>query len=124
MLCHWLFDRSQQYPGMIAVVISSDGPHNALSKEELVTQVCAEIHRVLPDFPDHADEGFVIREKRATFECTVDNHRLRPESKTAIPGLWLCNDYIANDYPATLEGAIRNGEHCAEQVLSYINAMV
>ena len=111
-----------QYPGMIAVVISSDGPHEKMSKEALVQHVCAEVHQLLPDFPEKANEGFVIREKRATFECTVENHRSRPECQTAIPGLWLTGDYIANDYPATLEGAIRNGEHCADLLLSSLTS--
>ena len=122
MTSHWLFDRGQQHPGMIAVVISSTGPHEKLSKDELVSHVCKEVHQLLPQYPTHADEGFVIREKRATFECTVENHRRRPHCETDIPGLWLCNDYVANPYPATLEGAIRNGEDCAQRVLSYINA--
>ena len=117
-MSHWLFDRSQQHPGMIAVVISSDGPHEKMSKEALVQHVCAEVHQLLPDLPEKANEGFVIREKRATFECTVENHRSRPECQTTIPGLWLTGDYIANDYPATLEGAIRNGKHCADLLLS------
>ena len=121
-MSHWLFDRSVQHPGMIAVVISSDGPHEKLSKEALVEHVCAEVHQLLPDFPEKADEGFVIREKRATFECTVESHRDRPECVTAVPGLWLTGDYIASDYPATLEGAIRNGEHCAQLLLSHLTS--
>lgn len=121
-MSHWLFDRSQQHPGMIAVVISSDGPHEKMSKETLVQHVCAEIHPLLPDFPENANEGFVIREKRATFECTVENHKHRPECQTEIQGLWLTGDYIANDYPATLEGTIRNGEHCADLLLSSLTS--
>jgi len=80
------------------------------------------VHQLLPDFPEKADEGFVIREKRATFECTVESHRDRPECVTAVPGLWLTGDYIASDYPATLEGAIRNGEHCAQLLLSHLTS--
>lgn len=121
-MSHWLFDRSEQHPGMIAVVISSDGAHEKLSKEVLVQHVCDEIHQLLPEFPGKADEGFVIREKRATFECTVENHRNRPKCNTTILGLWLAGDYIANDYPATLEGAIRNGEHCAQLLLTNLTS--
>ena len=122
MISHWLFDRSQQHPGLIAVVISSDGPHEKLSKDALVEHVCNEVHQLLPDFPEKAEEGFVIRERRATFECTVENHRQRPACKTSLPGLWLTGDYIENDYPATLEGAIRNGEHCAKLLLSHLTS--
>jgi len=121
-MSHWLFDRSQQHPGMMAVVISSSGRHDQMSKEVLVQHVCEEVHQFLPNFPAKADEGFVIREKRATFECTVDNHQNRPSCKTRIPGLWLAGDYIMNDYPATLEGAIRNGERCAKLLLSHLTS--
>jgi len=121
-MSHWLFDRSQQHPGMIAVVISAAGPHDKMAKEALVRHVCGEVHQLLPNFPEKADEGFVIREKRATFECTVDNHKNRPACRTQIPGLWLTGDYIMNDYPATLEGAIRNGEHCAKLLLSHLTS--
>ncbi len=121
-MSHWLFDRSQQHPGMMAVVISATGPHDTMSKEALVQHVCMEVHQLLPDFPDKADEGFVIREKRATFECTVANHQNRPACKTRIPGLWLTGDYIMNAYPATLEGAIRNGEQCAKLLLSHLTS--
>jgi len=121
-LSHWLFDRSQQHPGMVAVVVSSSGPHEKMSKEALVQHVCEEIHQLLPTLPNKANEGFVIREKRATFECTVENHRNRPRCQTKIPGLWLTGDYILNDYPATLEGAIRNGEHSANLLLSHLTS--
>lgn len=119
---HWLFDRGQQYPGLIAVVISSTGPHEKMTKDALVQHVCDEIHQFFPSFPDSALEGFVIKEKRATFECTVNNHQQRPECRTNLPGLWLTGDYISNIYPATLEGAVRNGEECAGQLLAYLHS--
>ncbi|MFS2116696.1 FAD-dependent oxidoreductase, partial [Herbaspirillum frisingense] len=49
----------------------------------------------------------VITEKRATFACTPG---LQRPDNTAMPdGLALAGDYVAGDYPATLEGAVRSG---------------
>ncbi|PHS71438.1 MAG: FAD-dependent oxidoreductase [Methylophaga sp.] len=113
-LSQWIFDRSKQHPGLMAVVISGPGEHEAMSKNELIQQVCKEIHQQLPSLPETADHSLVIREKRATFACTVNIEKMRPNSQTNISGLWLAGDFVANSYPATLEGAIRNGESCAK----------
>ncbi|MBL1321292.1 MAG: FAD-dependent oxidoreductase [Methylophaga sp.] len=114
----WIFDRSEQTPGLMAVVISAPGKHESMAKGELISLVCAEVHQLFPSMPEQAEQGLVIREKRATFACTVGIEKQRPEYKTDITGLWLAGDYVANNYPATLEGAIRNGENCAKQVVA------
>ena len=114
----WVFDRSSQTPGLVAVVISAPGEHEKLTNPELVSLVSKELHGLLPTLPQQAQESLVIREKRATFACTVNIEQERPPSTTNINGLWLAGDFVANGYPATLEGAIRNGKHCAERLLS------
>lgn len=114
----WVFDRSAQSPGLIAVVISAPGEHEQLSKAELVSLVSKELHNMLPSLPEQASDSLVIREKQATFACTVNIEQERPLSETTISGLWLAGDFVANGYPATLEGAVRNGKHCAEQLLT------
>lgn len=113
-LSQWVFDRSEQSPGLMAVIISGPGKHENMSKDELILQVSKEIHHMHPSLPAKSNHSLVIREKHATFACTVDNERKRPHSQTNISGLWLAGDYIANNYPATLEGAIRNGKNCAQ----------
>ncbi len=114
----WVFDRSAQSPGLIAVVISAPGEHEQLSKAELVSLVSKELHNMLPSLPEQASDSLVIREKHATFACTVNIEQERPLSETTINGLWLAGDFVANGYPATLEGAVRNGKHCAELLLT------
>jgi uncharacterized protein with NAD-binding domain and iron-sulfur cluster len=57
-----------------------------------------------------------ITEKRATFACVPDLQR--PPARTALPGLWLAGDYVAGDYPATLEGAVRSGVAAARAILA------
>jgi len=120
-LSQWVFDRSEQTPGLMAVVISGPGRSETMDKESLIAQVSQEIHQLLPDMPPSAKQGFVIKEKRATFACTVDIEQKRPQNKTEVQGLWLAGDFIANGYPATLEGAIRNGENCANAIYKQRN---
>ena len=59
----------------------------------------------------------VITEKRATFACLPG--LTRPAAETALPGLLLAGDYIASDYPATLESAVRSGVHAARLAAKY-----
>ncbi len=116
-ISQWIFDRSEQTAGLMAVVISGPGKHETLDKKQLVEKVCQEIHQLLPAMPATVEHSFVIREKRATFACTVNVEQSRPQCKTAVEGLYLAGDFVANAYPATLEGAVRNGESCAKQLL-------
>ena len=52
-----------------------------------------------------------VTEKRATFACTPG---LRRPPMDVAPGLLACGDFIHGPYPATLEGAVRNGLQAAE----------
>ncbi len=112
----WIFDRSPQTPGLMAIVISGPGEHEAMDKQSLINTISQEIHQLFPHLPVQAQTSFVIREKRATFASTVGIQQQRPNHKTAIEGLWLAGDFIGNDYPATLEGAIISGQACARLV--------
>ena len=60
----------------------------------------------------------VITEKRATFSC--DANLLRPKA-LMMNNLYLAGDYVAgdfayNNYPATIEGAVRSGINAASLV--------
>lgn len=112
----WLFDRSAQTPGLMAVVISGPGEHETLSRQDLSEQVYQEIKPWLSDPVAQLESSLVIREKRATFASSVDIHRQRPNNRTEISGLWLAGDIVNNPYPATLEGAVSNGIQTARQL--------
>ncbi|WP_374349346.1 hydroxysqualene dehydroxylase HpnE [Chitinimonas sp.] len=113
----WLFDRGQLcgQDGLLAVVISAAGPHDALGHTELAQLVSDEVAKAQPQLPAPIWHK-VIAEKRATFACTPNLPR--PTNATADPGLWLAGDYTAGDYPATLEGAVRSGLQAARGVLA------
>jgi len=115
-MAQWVFDRSEQTAGLISVVISGPGHHEKMTNQQLTSHIIDElkIAKLLNEQP--VLDSLVIREKRATFAATKNINQQRPNASTSTNGLWLAGDYVLNDYPATLEGAIINGIHCAEQV--------
>jgi uncharacterized protein with NAD-binding domain and iron-sulfur cluster len=109
----WVFDRRLYgQPGLMAVVISSNGTHMRLTNAELIDRIAAELAEHFPDWHSH-EQASVIREKRATFASQVGINLRRPTNQTAINGLWLAGDYTRSNYPATLEGAVQSGLQCA-----------
>ena len=120
-LLQWLFDRNDLNPGLMAAVISGPGLHQTMTKDQLVAHICNEIQRLFPYFPRQAQSYRVIQEKRATFVSSVDIDQQRPRAKTSISGLWLAGDFVANNLPATLEGAVNNGIQCANLLLEVDN---
>ncbi len=116
-LSQWLFDRRIcGQPGLIAVVISARGKHGELDNATLVKRIAAELAATFPAWPAPA-EHLVVREKRATFSSRAGIDALRPGNRTSFDGLWLAGDYTDTGLPATLEGAVRSGVHCATSVL-------
>ena len=112
----WLFDREAiaGARGLVGAVISASGAGAALDRETLARRVADDVAYVVGRTPELA-RWQVITEKRATFACTVD--LVRPSCTTASPGLFLAGDYVASDYPATLEAAVRNGIAAARAAL-------
>ncbi len=111
----FVFDRGQLAPndvrqqGVLAFVVSASSGE----REALQAQVLQQAERQL------GLRGLValqtVVEKRATFACTPG--LLRP-SMAVAPGLWAAGDFVQGPYPATLEGAVRNGVGAAGAALA------
>ena len=114
----WLFDKGQiaAQHGLIAAVISAEGVHQELAHEQLAQRVARELHEQLGITAVPLWHK-VIAEKRATFACEVGLQR--PANHTPMPQVLLAGDYTANDYPATLEGAIISGVQCSMHLISH-----
>ncbi|PKV43900.1 squalene-associated FAD-dependent desaturase [Janthinobacterium sp. 61] len=123
---HWgqfVFDRGQldaRQAGLLAVVISASGPAAEQGHGPLAQAIAAQLAQVLQR-AELAQPIWtqLITEKRATFACTPD--LLRPGNASGMPGLLLAGDYTANDdrtqdYPATIEAAVRSGMAAAKAV--------
>jgi squalene-associated FAD-dependent desaturase len=120
-LTQWLFDRESLHgtTGLIAIMISASGPHEAMSNEVLIERISSEIAAHFPHF-GRPQWGKVITEKFATFACVPG--LVRPAQQTPLPGFFLAGDYTAGDYPATLEAAVRSGVKCAQLIVAQIGA--
>jgi squalene-associated FAD-dependent desaturase len=116
----WVLDRpdilghaSSQAPKvaqLLAVVISASGPHMRLSHDELARDVDAQLRRLRPALGACA-WSLVISEKRATYACIPGRPRI---GMRVVPGVYLCGDYMNEEFPATLEAAVRSGVAAAE----------
>ncbi|EJL92052.1 squalene-associated FAD-dependent desaturase [Herbaspirillum sp. CF444] len=109
-------DSSSADAGLLAVVVSAAGDaiaqgHAALT-EGITIQLAQQLRNPLLTTPLWSK---VISEKRATFSCMPG--LLRPDNSAMPPGLALAGDYVAGDYPATLEAAAQSGIKAAELFL-------
>lgn len=113
----WIVDRRTcGQPGLMAVVISSSGPHMKLERDKLAVLVEKEIATFFPEWPK-ANSRFAIREKRATFCSDTHVDFIRPENQSTFHGLWFAGDYTDTSYPATLEGAVKSAVSCANSLI-------
>ncbi len=115
----WIFDRGAccGQAGVMAVVVSAEGPHSRWPRAVLGERVAAQLAALFPHWPAPRWTQ-VVTEKRATFACTVAGAAQRPGTHTPVPGLFLAGDYLDTGYPATLEGAVMAGEAAARACLS------
>lgn len=112
----WLFDRGQicQQKGLLAAVISAQGPHMQLDKQSLIALVQQQVQALLPAHSPAPLWAECIREKRATFSCDVGI--AKPSLISELPNVLLAGDYLHPDYPATIESAVQSGYQCAKQI--------
>jgi len=119
----WVFDRGHALVaappegarGLVAVVISTSGPHDVRDQSSLATDADAQLRRLTGQWPLPVWSR-VIAERRATYACTP--HAARPSSGRVAPSLYLAGDYTDAELPATLEAATRSGVTAAQAVLA------
>ena len=108
----WVFDRGafdSHNAGILAAVISSSGPHEAESLQDVCDAVAAQLSKDL-HLPAPLDTR-AIAERRATLAMVADLRR--PSNRTPCPGLALAGDWTESEHPSTLETAVRSGRAAA-----------
>lgn len=116
----WLFDREAlcDEPGMIAAVISAPDADQVRDEANWVAGVLQDLRKVLPQLPDPCWSR-VLSDKRATFAACAGLSR--PAMRVGVQSLCLAGDWVDNDYPATLEGAVRSGVAAAHALMQELN---
>jgi hydroxysqualene dehydroxylase len=120
----WVFDKSRLWKrgeaqeGALACITS--GAHDLIdrSKEDLVALARTELARFFPEVEGaklvHAR---LIKERQATYSCTPEAERWRPDQETPYENFFLAGDWTRTGFPATIEGAVVSGHRCAERIL-------
>lgn len=102
----------------LQVVISAARDLSAMSEQEVVSQVDAELREVWPERSDaRLIHGRLITEHRAVFSPLPGVDEIRPVQQSPIPNLQFAGDWTRTGWPATMEGAVRSGYLAAENVL-------
>jgi squalene-associated FAD-dependent desaturase len=114
-IAQWVFDRGAlgQAKGLLSSVVSASGAHEKLGRDELAHNIHRQLQNTfgLPQPLWHK----VVVERQASFTCGVG--LVRPGQQTALKNFYLAGDYTAGDYSATLEGAIRSGMVCSNNII-------
>jgi squalene-associated FAD-dependent desaturase len=118
MATQWAFDRGSIAPGTFAVgtVRSAATEDVGRSLDAIADETSAELREVFPLAGEakllHAR---VYKERRATMRATPGSDRLRPPSRTHVPGLFLAGDWTATGLPPTIESAVWSGHRAAAE---------
>jgi hydroxysqualene dehydroxylase len=104
----WVFNRGDldaDNAGVLALVISTGGTH----EEPTLDGLCEAAARQLSDLYDlpAPRAARAVVERRATLACLPDLER--PTTATRLSRLALAGDWVASEYPCTLETAVRSG---------------
>lgn len=105
------------------VVISASKDHRAMTKEQLVETVLAELRHAFPE----ARQANLLRSKVVTdphsvFSVSPAIEQMRPDTDTELPWLKLAGDWIATGWPATMESAVISGRRAAGSVLDELRS--
>jgi zeta-carotene desaturase len=127
----WMFHKSkfqeERYRegsgSYVELVVSSSKSLVQKSREEILELAQRELAEFFPLVRDaKVLKAAVIKEIYATYSITPELDRYRPSPKTAWPRFFLSGDWIATQWPATMEGAVRSGYLAAEAVTESIGA--
>lgn len=125
LISQWMFNRGEQRISgedgpmwhYYQVVISASRALASFSRDEISQRVIAELCQLWPAGRG-ANVGHVrvITEHDAVFSVRPGLDRQRPPAETRLTNLMLAGDWTQTGWPATMESAVRSGEHAALSV--------
>ena len=119
----WLFDRTEAAGAregqLVAVSLSHAVDEIGASVGELRARYLPALARLMPVAGGATVLDFAVtHEPRATFRAAPGAGRLRPGTRTPVPGLYLAGAWTDTGWPATMEGAVRSGLAAAQAALA------
>ena len=119
----WIFDRTgpsgAREGQLVAISLSHAMDEIGASVAELRGRYLPALERLLPPARGAEVLDFAVtHEPRATFAAVPGTARLRPESRTAVPGIYLAGSWTNTGWPATMESAVRSGLTAAQHALA------
>ncbi len=117
---HWVFNKSamsdaQESNGQY-LSLSLSGAHKYIDmpKEELRALFLAELGKAIPRVREARVTRFIaVRERYATFTPSPGSAAYRLPVRTPVRNLYLAGEWTDNDWPSTMEGAVRSGQFAA-----------
>lgn len=114
----WMFQKSKLHDregSYLELVVSSSKALVEKSRQEIVDLAMRELAEFFPAVKEaKLIKATVIKEVYATYSILPGLDQYRPASETPWPRLFLAGDWIATNWPATMEGAVRSGYLAAE----------
>lgn len=114
----WLITRSftKQTNILSAIITDNDKTPIYHNNEELIANIMVYLPQYLPNLPKLLATK-IIKEQRAAYLCTPTIQQLKPSVTTNIANLFLAGEHTIENYPATIESAIRSGINCAKVLI-------
>ena len=124
----WMFDRTAASGAgngqLVAISLSHAVDEIGAPVAELRGRYLPALERLLPAARGAEVLDFAVtHEPRATFRAAPGTGRLRPGSRTPVPGIYLAGSWTDTGWPATMESAVRSGLAAAELALAEASAL-
>ncbi|MFN3650437.1 MAG: hydroxysqualene dehydroxylase HpnE [Armatimonadota bacterium] len=120
---HWMFNKTEDFgrPGAgtyMGLVVSASRGWLRSQRRDILAEAEREVRDAFPGTAGaRVVKSAVIKEARATYSVVPGIDRMRPTTETPVRNLFLAGDWVRNDWPATMEAAVRSGYLAAEAVL-------